>query len=86
MAHQKRFIERKYRQELKEMRRERERQEKESDSDVATADYRKWHGSPSASEISLVARTFLVNLQIHGVVQPGIQTQDSWVGRYGGLL
>ncbi|XP_066578306.1 ribonuclease 3 isoform X1 [Amia ocellicauda] len=31
MAHQKRFIERKYRQELKEMRRERERQEKESD-------------------------------------------------------
>ncbi|XP_062336335.1 ribonuclease 3 [Osmerus eperlanus] len=41
MAHQKRFIERKYRQELKEMRRERERQEKESDSDVATADYRK---------------------------------------------
>ncbi|TUD02855.1 Ribonuclease 3 [Bagarius yarrelli] len=32
MAHQKRFIERKYRQELKEMRRERERQERESDS------------------------------------------------------
>ncbi|KAJ8279937.1 hypothetical protein COCON_G00070030 [Conger conger] len=31
MAHQKRFIERKYRQELREMRRERERQEKESD-------------------------------------------------------
>ncbi|KAL7373887.1 hypothetical protein ABVT39_016688 [Epinephelus coioides] len=31
MAHQKRFIERKYRQELKEMRRERERQEKETD-------------------------------------------------------
>ncbi|XP_030631221.1 ribonuclease 3 [Chanos chanos] len=31
MAHQKRFIERKYRQELKEMRRERERQERESD-------------------------------------------------------
>uniref|UniRef100_A0A3Q3J8T1 Ribonuclease 3 n=1 Tax=Monopterus albus TaxID=43700 RepID=A0A3Q3J8T1_MONAL len=31
MAHQKRFIERKYRQELKEMRRERERQEKEID-------------------------------------------------------
>ncbi|XP_010903679.2 ribonuclease 3 isoform X2 [Esox lucius] len=31
MAHQKRFIERKYRQELKEMRRERERQEKEED-------------------------------------------------------
>ncbi|XP_039609084.1 ribonuclease 3 [Polypterus senegalus] len=31
MAHQKRFIERKYRQELKEMRRERELQEKESD-------------------------------------------------------
>ncbi|RXM96122.1 Ribonuclease 3 [Acipenser ruthenus] len=31
MAHQKRFIERKYRQELKEMRREREQQEKESD-------------------------------------------------------
>uniref|UniRef100_H3AAM3 Ribonuclease 3 n=1 Tax=Latimeria chalumnae TaxID=7897 RepID=H3AAM3_LATCH len=31
MAHQKRFIERKYRQELKEMRWERERQEKESD-------------------------------------------------------
>nr|XP_023680996.1 ribonuclease 3 [Paramormyrops kingsleyae] len=31
MAHQKRFIERKYRQELKEMRRERERQEKEGD-------------------------------------------------------
>ncbi|XP_051959551.1 ribonuclease 3 [Xyrauchen texanus] len=34
MAHQKRFIERKYRQELKEMRRERERQERESDGDV----------------------------------------------------
>lgn len=33
MAHQKRFIERKYRQELKEMRREREQQEKESDDD-----------------------------------------------------
>lgn len=33
MAHQKRFIERKYRQELKEMRREREQQEKESDED-----------------------------------------------------
>ncbi|XP_035389759.1 ribonuclease 3 isoform X1 [Electrophorus electricus] len=33
MAHQKRFIERKYRQELKEMRRERERQERESDDD-----------------------------------------------------
>ncbi|XP_053714671.1 ribonuclease 3 isoform X2 [Synchiropus splendidus] len=33
MAHQKRFIERKYRQELKEMRRERERQEKETDED-----------------------------------------------------
>ncbi|XP_056155217.1 ribonuclease 3 [Lampris incognitus] len=32
MAHQKRFIERKYRQELKEMRRERERQEKEPDN------------------------------------------------------
>ncbi|XP_056325624.1 ribonuclease 3 [Danio aesculapii] len=31
MAHQKRFIERKYRQELKEMRRERERQERDSD-------------------------------------------------------
>uniref|UniRef100_A0A8C7IMV0 Ribonuclease 3 n=1 Tax=Oncorhynchus kisutch TaxID=8019 RepID=A0A8C7IMV0_ONCKI len=31
MAHQKRFIERKYRQELKEMRRERDRQEKEGD-------------------------------------------------------
>uniref|UniRef100_A0A8C6VU22 Ribonuclease 3 n=1 Tax=Nothobranchius furzeri TaxID=105023 RepID=A0A8C6VU22_NOTFU len=31
MAHQKRFIERKYRQELKEMRRERERQEKDTD-------------------------------------------------------
>ncbi|XP_077410013.1 ribonuclease 3 isoform X2 [Vanacampus margaritifer] len=31
MAHQKRFIERKYRQELKEMRRERERQEKDGD-------------------------------------------------------
>ncbi|XP_028825782.1 ribonuclease 3 [Denticeps clupeoides] len=31
MAHQKRFIERKYRQELKEMRKERERQERESD-------------------------------------------------------
>nr|XP_043882013.1 ribonuclease 3 [Solea senegalensis] len=31
MAHQKRFIERKYRQELKEMRRERERQEMETD-------------------------------------------------------
>ncbi|XP_061660969.1 ribonuclease 3 isoform X4 [Syngnathoides biaculeatus] len=31
MAHQKRFIERKYRQELKEMRRERERQEKDAD-------------------------------------------------------
>lgn len=33
MAHQKRFIERKYRQELKEMRREREQQEKESDEE-----------------------------------------------------
>lgn len=33
MAHQKRFIERKYRQELKEMRREREQQEKESDDE-----------------------------------------------------
>uniref|UniRef100_A0A8C1WDX4 Drosha ribonuclease III n=1 Tax=Cyprinus carpio TaxID=7962 RepID=A0A8C1WDX4_CYPCA len=31
MAHQKRFIERKYRQELKEMRRERDRQERDSD-------------------------------------------------------
>lgn len=31
MAHQKRFIERKYRQELKEMRWEREHQEKEPD-------------------------------------------------------
>ncbi|KPP67654.1 ribonuclease 3-like [Scleropages formosus] len=31
MAHQKRFIERKYRQELRDMRRERERQEKEGD-------------------------------------------------------
>ncbi|XP_037135255.1 ribonuclease 3 [Syngnathus acus] len=31
MAHQKRFIERKYRQELKEMRRQRERQEKDAD-------------------------------------------------------
>ncbi|KAI1888847.1 hypothetical protein AGOR_G00172990 [Albula goreensis] len=38
MAHQKRFIERKYRQELREMRRERERQEKESDE---TDDSRK---------------------------------------------
>ncbi|XP_076856992.1 ribonuclease 3 isoform X2 [Brachyhypopomus gauderio] len=34
MAHQKRFIERKYRQELKEMRRERQRQEHESDDDA----------------------------------------------------
>lgn len=33
MAHQKRFIERKYRQELKEMRREREQQERESDEE-----------------------------------------------------
>ncbi|XP_034003997.1 ribonuclease 3 [Trematomus bernacchii] len=33
MAHQKRFIERKYRQELKEMRRERERQEKEKEKE-----------------------------------------------------
>lgn len=33
MAHQKRFIERKYRQELKEMRREREQQDKESDEE-----------------------------------------------------
>ncbi|XP_014894440.1 ribonuclease 3 [Poecilia latipinna] len=40
MAHQKRFIERKYRQELKEMRRERERQEKETD-DAAAAEARK---------------------------------------------
>ncbi len=39
MAHQKRFIERKYRQELKEMRRERERQEKETDE---TEECRKW--------------------------------------------
>lgn len=39
MAHQKRFIERKYRQELKEMRRERERQEKETDE---PEDSRKW--------------------------------------------
>ncbi|XP_064189822.1 ribonuclease 3 [Anguilla rostrata] len=38
MAHQKRFIERKYRQELREMRRERERLEKESDE---TEDSRK---------------------------------------------
>ncbi|KAM6977299.1 ribonuclease 3 isoform 2-T2 [Aplochiton taeniatus] len=38
MAHQKRFIERKYRQELKEMRRERERQERESDD---AEEYRK---------------------------------------------
>ncbi|KAJ8376898.1 hypothetical protein SKAU_G00074780 [Synaphobranchus kaupii] len=38
MAHQKRFIERKYRQELREMRRERERLEKESDE---TDDSRK---------------------------------------------
>ncbi|XP_054915342.1 ribonuclease 3 [Poeciliopsis prolifica] len=37
MAHQKRFIERKYRQELKEMRRERERQEKETDDAAAAA-------------------------------------------------
>uniref|UniRef100_A0A3B3XGQ2 Ribonuclease 3 n=1 Tax=Poecilia mexicana TaxID=48701 RepID=A0A3B3XGQ2_9TELE len=37
MAHQKRFIERKYRQELKEMRRERERQEKETDDAAAEA-------------------------------------------------
>ncbi|XP_043961162.1 ribonuclease 3 [Gambusia affinis] len=37
MAHQKRFIERKYRQELKEMRRERERQEKETDDGGAAA-------------------------------------------------
>lgn len=42
MAHQKRFIERKYRQELKEMRRERERQEKESDE---ADDARKWRAS-----------------------------------------
>lgn len=33
MAHQKRFIERKYRQELKEMRREREQQERESEEE-----------------------------------------------------
>lgn len=39
MAHQKRFIERKYRQELKEMRRERERQEKETDE---PEECRKW--------------------------------------------
>lgn len=39
MAHQKRFIERKYRQELKEMRRERERQEKETDE---ADECRKW--------------------------------------------
>lgn len=39
MAHQKRFIERKYRQELKEMRRERERQEKETDE---VEECRKW--------------------------------------------
>lgn len=39
MAHQKRFIERKYRQELKEMRRERERQEKETED---SEEYRKW--------------------------------------------
>lgn len=39
MAHQKRFIERKYRQELKEMRRERERQEKETDD---VEECRKW--------------------------------------------
>ncbi|KAF0028527.1 hypothetical protein F2P81_019614 [Scophthalmus maximus] len=39
MAHQKRFIERKYRQELKEMRRERERQELEPD-DVEESCYR----------------------------------------------
>uniref|UniRef100_A0A3Q4G814 Ribonuclease 3 n=1 Tax=Neolamprologus brichardi TaxID=32507 RepID=A0A3Q4G814_NEOBR len=38
MAHQKRFIERKYRQELKEMRRERERQEKETED---SEEYRK---------------------------------------------
>ncbi|XP_047673311.1 ribonuclease 3 isoform X1 [Tachysurus fulvidraco] len=38
MAHQKRFIERKYRQELKEMRRERERQERDCDD---TEDTRK---------------------------------------------
>lgn len=39
MAHQKRFIERKYRQELKEMRRERERQEKGTDE---AEECRKW--------------------------------------------
>lgn len=37
MAHQKRFIERKYRQELKEMRREREQQERDSDEDEDAA-------------------------------------------------
>lgn len=65
MAHQKRFIERKYRQELKEMRRERERQEKESDE---ADDARKWRASPLFqwwSCGSLADTTDCLHLNIH---------------------